>query len=181
MSTIRTKTGIAERESLMSRATAMAIMGVFTLYFLVPIWWLIISSTKTLGNFNSSSALWFSDTFFADLVDNVGTLFTYSDGIFPRWMLNSLAYATIAGAVGTLLAAMCGYALAKYRFRGREAIFNTVIGGVLVPSTALALPLFLMFTKVEMTNYVLGRAAAQHCQPVRGVPESYLCGVGGAR
>jgi multiple sugar transport system permease protein len=47
---------------------------------------------------------------------------------------------------------MMGYALAKYSFRGRETLFNVVLGGVLVPATALALPLFLVFSQVGATN-----------------------------
>lgn len=146
------KTAATPQESVTSRAAAMTVMGVFTLYFLAPIWWLVVSSTKTLDNFNSTSSLWFSSTSLNDLVSNLGTLFAYADGLFPRWMLNSIVYATVAGGIGTLLAAMCGYALAKYQFAGREVIFNIVIGGVLVPATALALPLFLMFTQVNLTN-----------------------------
>ncbi|MGW0802614.1 carbohydrate ABC transporter permease [Nonomuraea sp. NPDC002799] len=146
------KTAGASQETVTSRAVAMTIMGVFTLYFFVPIWWLVASSTKTLDNFNSTSSLWFSPTSLSDLVANLGTLFTYADALFPRWMLNSIVYATVAGGIGTLLAVMCGYALAKYQFPGREVIFNIVIGGVLVPATALALPLFLMFTQVNLTN-----------------------------
>jgi multiple sugar transport system permease protein len=67
-------------------------------------------------------------------------------------MVNSLLYTGGAALLGTLLAAMCGYAIAKYRFPGRETLFNVVLGGVLVPASALALPLFLMFSKVEGTN-----------------------------
>jgi len=130
----------------------MLIMGAFTLYFLMPIFWLLVSSTKTLGNFNSTFSLWFTPTSLADGVTNITKLFTYNDGIFPRWMLNSIVYAVVAGGLGTILAAMCGYALSKYRFRGREVIFNVVLGGVLVPATALALPLFLIFSQVQLTN-----------------------------
>ena len=144
--------GTGPREPLMSRAAAMLIMGVFTLYFLIPIFWLIVSSTKTLDNFTTTPALWFTPTSLSDGVSNVVTLFTYGDGIFPRWMLNSVLYAGVAGVLGTLLSAMCGYALAKYAFRGRELIFNTILGGVLVPATALALPLFLIFSQVQLTN-----------------------------
>ncbi len=140
------------QESKLSRGTAMLIMGVFTVYFLTPIWWLLVSSTKTLGNFNSTFSLWFTSTSLTDVATNLGKLFTYDGGVFPRWMLNSIVYATVAGAAGTLLAAMCGYALSKYGFRGREAIFNVVLGGVLVPATALALPLFLIFSQVQLTN-----------------------------
>ena len=41
---------------------------------------------------------------------------------------------------------MCGYALAKFKFPGRDALFNVMLGGVLFPATALALPLFLLFS-----------------------------------
>ena len=146
------KRGRGPRESVMSRSAAMIIMGAFTLYFLIPIFWLFVSSTKTLDNFNSGPALWFSATSVQDFAGNIAQLFTYNDGIFPRWMLNSIVYATVAGGLGTILSAMCGYALAKYRFRGREALFNVFLGGVLVPATALALPLFLIFSEVKLTD-----------------------------
>ena len=137
------------RESMLSRTGAMLVMGVFTLYFLVPIWWLFVAATKDRSQLNSTNALWFADL---ALIDNIGELAQYRGGVFFDWMLNSLVY-TVGGALGgTLLAAMCGYALAKYTFPGREALFNVVLGGVLVPATALALPLFLIFSQVNATN-----------------------------
>jgi multiple sugar transport system permease protein len=47
---------------------------------------------------------------------------------------------------------MAGYALAKYEFRGREVLFGVILAGVLVPATALALPLFLLLSQVDLTN-----------------------------
>jgi multiple sugar transport system permease protein len=132
-----------------NRILPMLIMGAGTLYFLVPIWWLLVGASKTRGQFSSTEPLWFAD--FA-LFDNLGELFAYREGVFLRWLANSLAYTGGAALLGTLLAAMCGYALAKYRFPGREAIFNVVLSGVLVPATALALPLFLIFSSFEATN-----------------------------
>ncbi len=141
--------GIKVRESLLSRTAAMIIMGVCTVYFLVPIWWLFVGASKSRDQFSSTSPLWFADF---DLGANISELLAYRDGVFLRWMANSLLYTGGAALLGTLLAAMCGYALAKYRFPGRETLFNVVLGGVLVPATALALPLFLIFSKVEATN-----------------------------
>ncbi|WP_236552411.1 carbohydrate ABC transporter permease, partial [Bacillus altitudinis] len=135
-----------------SRSAAMIVMGVFTLYFLLPIFWLLVSSTKTAANFNSTFSLWFSATSVQDFFGNLVELFTRQDGIYLRWLLNSIAYAGVAGLLGTVLSAMCGYALAKYRFRGREVLFNVFLGGVLVPATALALPLFLIFSQVDLTD-----------------------------
>ncbi len=142
--------GTRPRESPLSRAGAMLVMLLFSLYFLVPIWWLVVGASKRGGQFTGSgNPLWFDD--FA-LGSNVREVLTYNDGIFVRWMLNSLAYTIGAAALGTLFAGMCGYALAKYRFPGRETLFNVVLGGVLVPATALALPLFLIFSKVDAAN-----------------------------
>ena len=137
------------RESALSRASAMIVMLIFTLYFLIPIWWLFIAGTKSSEQFTNTNPMWFADF---NLFENIGNLVAYRDGVFFKWMLNSLAYAGGGALIATVIAAMCGYALAKYRFPGRELIFNTVLGGVLVPATALALPLFLIFSQVNLTN-----------------------------
>jgi multiple sugar transport system permease protein len=131
---------------LTRRTAAMLVMAVCTVYFLTPLWWLFVGATKSGGR---GVGLWF-DRF--QLGSNVRALLTYQDGIFVRWLINSIGYTVGAAALGTLLAGMCGYALAKYRFPGRETLFNIVLGGVLVPATALALPLFLLFSKAHAAN-----------------------------
>ena len=136
-------------ESPLSKASAIIVMSVFTLYFLVPIWWLFVASTKDRSQFTNSNPLWFADF---SLFANIGELLSYRDGLFLKWMGNSAMYAGLGALLGTLFAGMCGYALAKYQFPGRDAIFNVVLGGVLVPATALALPLFLIFSQVGLTN-----------------------------
>lgn len=139
----------AQRESPFARVSAMVVMGVFTLYFLVPIWWLLVAASKNRSQFNSTNPLWFADF---SLFENMANLVAYRDGVYLKWMLNSALYAGGGALVGTLIAGMCGYALAKYNFPGRELIFNVVLGGVLVPATALALPLFLIFSQISLTN-----------------------------
>lgn len=141
--------GGGPKERFLPRAGAMLVMAVFTLYFLTPIWWLVVASTKDREDFLGTNPLWFAD--FA-VFENVAALFAYRDGVYLKWLGNSALYAGFGALAATLLAAMCGYALAKYRFPGREAIFNIVLGGVLVPATALALPLFLLFSRVQLTD-----------------------------
>jgi multiple sugar transport system permease protein len=140
----------ATRENPISVAGATLFMLIFAAYFLVPIWWLIVASSKTRGDMSSSNGLWFSSQF--ELFTNIGDVLTYEDGIFFRWLLNSLTYAGLGALVGTLLATMAGYALGKYVFPGREATFNIILAGVLVPATALALPLFLLFSKAQAVD-----------------------------
>ncbi|HWH97787.1 MAG TPA: carbohydrate ABC transporter permease [Pseudolysinimonas sp.] len=137
------------RESILSRSAAMLVMLICTFYFLVPIWWLFVAATKDREQFTSTLPLWFADF---NLFENIGKLAAYDNGIFFRWMLNSVLYAGAGAAIATVLATMAGYAIAKYAFRGKEAAFNVILGGVLVPATALALPLFLLFSQVGATN-----------------------------
>jgi multiple sugar transport system permease protein len=139
----------APQEKLLSRSAAMLVMVICAFYFLVPIWWLFVASTKDRSQFTSTNPLWFGDFNF---FENVVNLATYRDGVFFRWMINSVLYAGAGAALATLIASMAGYAIAKYAFRGREALFNVILGGVLVPATALALPLFLLFSQVGATN-----------------------------
>jgi multiple sugar transport system permease protein len=60
----------------------------------------------------------------------------------------------VGSLVGTFLSAMAGYALAKYVFKGRNLIFSTILGAILVPATVLALPLYLMMSQIGMTNTI---------------------------
>ncbi|BEL08154.1 carbohydrate ABC transporter permease [Actinoplanes sichuanensis] len=125
--------------------------SLFAIYSLVPLLWLVINATKTPEGLLSSFGLWFDDGEFA-LFDNIRKTFTYQDGAFTRWLGNTLLY-VVAGAGGaTLLATLGGYGLAKFDFVGKRAVFATVIGAVAVPGTALAVPTFLMFSKLGITN-----------------------------
>ncbi|WP_458352080.1 carbohydrate ABC transporter permease [Pacificispira sp. HM-600] len=137
------------REPRVPRLSAMIVMSVFTIYFLLPLWWLLVASSKDTSQILTTNPLWFADF---QLFTNIGEVFAYRDGVYLRWLGNSVLYAGLGGAVATILAAMAGYALAKYRFPGRDLLFNVVLGGVLVPTTALALPLFLLFSQVQLTN-----------------------------
>jgi multiple sugar transport system permease protein len=132
--------------------TQVVVVGLLTvgaIYFLLPVYWLAVSATKSTGDLFGSFGLWFSEP---QLLTNLGKLVTHDGGIYLRWLLNSAFYAGVGATGATLLAAMAGYALAKYDFRGRETIFGVVIAGVLIPGTALALPLYLMVSKVDLAN-----------------------------
>ena len=136
-------------QSPLASVLPVAVLFTATACFLLPLWYLFVASTKSQGDLTTTAGLWFSDMQFGT---NVADTVTRDGGIFWTWLLNSLLYAVGGAAVGTVIAAMAGYALSKYAFRGREVVFNTILAGVLVPATALALPIFLIFAKVGMTN-----------------------------
>jgi multiple sugar transport system permease protein len=131
---------------------AMTFLLVFVLYFLVPFFWLVVSATKSQADLFGTFGLWFAPNF--NLLTNLQQLFSYQSGIFGRWLLNTLLYAGVGSVVGTFLAAMAGYGLAKYVFRGRGLIYSVILGAILVPATTLARPLYLMMSKVGLTNTI---------------------------
>lgn len=124
--------------------------GVILIYSLVPLVWLFINSTRTQDDLFTSFGLWFSDEF--ALFTNIADTLTYDDGIFLRWFGNTLFYVVLGAGGATLLAVLGGYALAKFTFPGKRAVFAVVIGAVAVPATALAVPTFLMFSELGLTN-----------------------------
>lgn len=137
------------RPPLASRILVTGLLVVVAVYFLLPVYWLVVAASKSTGDLFGTSGLWFADV---RLLSNLGNVFTHDDGIYLRWTVNSVLYAFAGATASTLLAAAAGYALAKFSFRGRETMFNLVLGGVLVPATALALPLYLMFSKLDLAN-----------------------------
>ncbi|BCB88231.1 carbohydrate ABC transporter permease [Phytohabitans suffuscus] len=130
--------------------TLTILTGVVLVYSLVPLVWLLVNSTKTQAGLFDSFGLWFHGDF--ALFANIADTLTYDGGIFLRWLGNTLLY-VVAGAGGaTCLAVLGGYGLAKFDFPGKRAVFAVVIGAVAVPGTALAVPTFLMFSRMGLTN-----------------------------
>ncbi|WP_147681281.1 carbohydrate ABC transporter permease [Actinomyces ruminicola] len=126
------------------------VMGLMLIYTYLPLLWLFISSTKTQGDLFSTFGLWFGHDF--ALWDNIREALTYNDGQFVRWFLNTLMYVVLGAGGSVLLSVLAGYGLAKFDFPGKNAVFAIVIGAVAVPGTALAVPTFLMFAKLGLTN-----------------------------
>ena len=119
-------------------------------YFLLPLWWVVVASTKSNADLFSSFGLWFADDF--RLVQNLQDVFTSQNGVFLKWLRNSAFYAVVSAVGAAVLATMAGYAFAKIRFPGRTLLFSIVLGAIMIPMTALAIPTYLLFTKVNLVN-----------------------------
>jgi len=150
----RSRARLRNRRTSHARPTRSVLLTVLTaligVYALIPLVWLLINATKTQPDLFSSFGLWFSGDF--ALWDNVVGVLTYDGGVFGRWFLNTLLYVVVGAGGATLLALLGGYGLAKFSFPGKRAVFAVIIGAVAVPGTALAVPTFLMFANLGLTN-----------------------------
>lgn len=142
----RTRAGAPARPAMSVTATALLALG--SVYTLLPVLWVLIASTK------SSSSLFTTSTAVPGgaLLANVRQLNAYRGGLFWRWMLNTLLYAGGGAVLGTLVCGVAGFALAKYRFRGKTLFFNVMLGGVMVPAVVLAVPTYLMLAKLGLAG-----------------------------
>ncbi|MFC9693005.1 carbohydrate ABC transporter permease [Kribbella sp. NPDC056951] len=126
------------------------ILLIGALYCVLPVLWILIASTKTNDELFSTAP--FVPVFNGGFWSNLDALFSYNDGIFGRWVLNSVIYAVGGGLLSTAIAGAGGYALGKYRFTGSVVLFRAIVAAVLLPQILLAVPQFLLLAKVGMTN-----------------------------
>ncbi|MFF9128867.1 MULTISPECIES: carbohydrate ABC transporter permease [unclassified Streptomyces] len=139
----------ARRPWSLSKAAVNGILLLATAYTLFPLLWLLTAAAKNtgdlLGGRTLSPSRW-------HLGDNLANLAATGDGVYFRWYLNSLLYAGGGALLCGLICVAAGYAFHVARFAGKEKLFGLVLLGVLVPTTALALPMYLLASKVGLVN-----------------------------
>ncbi len=133
-----------------SRWLLTLILLLYFVYTFIPILYLITAATKTNPDLFTTFGLWFSEDF--HLGQNLHDLFTKSDGVFGRWLWNSFYYATFSALGSALVATLAGYAFSKYDFVGKRFVYALVLGAVMIPQTALVIPLFLMLGKIGLLD-----------------------------
>ncbi len=133
----------------LSRAFGVIALVVATLYFLVPVYWLVVASTKSNADLTSTFGFWFADW---NLGANYDSLMGWTQGLFWRWVGNSLFYSVSAGVIGTLFAVMAGYAIAKFAFPGKRIAVGVIMAGLLLPVALLTVPLYIEFHSLGLTN-----------------------------
>lgn len=147
-----------------SRIILTLLLSLFLVYSFAPLVYLVLSATKTNGDLFSTFGFGFGTEF--NLWQNLSDLFARDNGLFVRWMFNSLIYSTVAGIGAAIFSTAAGYAFAKFRFRGRNLTFGLVLGAVFVPQTALVVPIFLLLALSGLSNNPLGVILPSMISPI---------------
>ena len=143
-----TATAVRPRVRPRGRLVPTIVLLIGAVYCLIPIVWVITASSKSRSELFST----FSFIPGTGFLDNLSSLSSYSDGVFWQWALNSLIYAGGGALVSTIVSAAAGYGLAKYRFRGRDLVFAAILAGVMLPQITLAIPQYLLMSKIGLAN-----------------------------
>ena len=161
-----------------SKLTVNGLLILGSAYMVVPVLWLVFASTKNAADLYGTSAYAFGN--FA-LFENIAAVAQQDNGLFFKWLANSVLYAGVGAVLGGLISVMAGYAFDKFQFRGKDTLFGTVLVGVLIPNTATVLPMYLLASVLGITNTVWAILIPVLCNPfgvylARVYSESYVPG-----
>ena len=187
------------RPSAFVKTLTVIVLVVVLIYFIFPIYWAIVASTKTPSQMTGSNGLWFA-VGLQDLPDAIATnyskLLGWTRGQFWRWVANSLIYSGVSALVGTLLSVMAGYATAKFNFRGKNVAIGIIMACMLMPAALLTIPQYSIFHALKLTNtmasiiipccvspfgFFLGRTYAQSSVPDELLEAARIDGASEAR
>lgn len=132
----------------------MILMLIAAAYFLLPIIWLFISTTKTSSDLFNTPMLSFPKQW--QFWHNLKVVSSYQGGQYWRWYLNSAIYSTVTAVLATIISAMAGYVLSKYSFKARGVMFSLVLASLLIPGAALTIPIFLLIKVLGLMNTYVG-------------------------
>ncbi len=132
-----------------SRAIVNTLLAIVAVYTLMPLSWLLVNATKDNGDLFGSPGFLLGDF---NLFTNIADLFAHQNGVFGRWLVNSLLYSVVGALASTLISLLAGYAFATYSFPGREKVYGLVLLGILVPPTVVSLPMYLLASEAGVVN-----------------------------
>ena len=120
---------------------------VFLLVILVPFWWIASMSFKTYEQIQFATSIYVPNPF---TWENYTGLWTETR--FPLWLQNSLVTALVVTVTTTVIASLAGYAVARIKFPGREAIASLILILYLIPPALLFIPLYRVLAELGATN-----------------------------
>ena len=127
-----------------------AVLLIFLIYFVIPMLWLLLAPSKETAQFSSLNPLAFGS--FAQYISAWNNIMSYQNGEVAVWFGNSLFYVLSSLIVSLAIGLPAGYALAIMRFPGRSLMLWLTLITMLLPTSALVLPLFMELNLVHLVN-----------------------------
>lgn len=132
-----------------TKLLVLAGLSAFAVFEVGPLLWLLSTSLKHRGDVFGTAILPSHPT-----LGNYGYVWSHAD--VQRYFINSLIASGGTVLLNVGVAAMLGYALARLRFRGRQAVFIIGLSTMVIPFQSIMLPLFLTARDLHLTNNLLG-------------------------
>lgn len=144
----------ARRKKTIFRVILTVIIGLFALTMITPFLWMLSASMKLPLDVMELPIKWIPDYFYPDnykKVWNIGEA-AVRDYHFSLAYFNSIKIAVINLIGSIITSTLAGYAFAKLKFKGRDALFLIYLSTMMIPSQVTLIPKFTIFSKLGMTN-----------------------------
>lgn len=132
-----------------------------TIAFIFPLYWMVVSSLRPGGRI-------FVEAF--ELFPSVLSLDSYhklfAQEPFGRWIFNSIVQTLGFAFTALFLCTTAGYALAKFRFRGRNLLFMLIVISQMIPFHLLIVSLFLMIIQLGLVESYFGAIVPIAASPI---------------
>lgn len=126
------------------------VMLAFTAFFVVPVIWLLIAPTKTDHQLVFEGPFTFGS--FHTFLRTWDALYSFQAHEILNWLENSAWYSVVGVLLGLLCAVPAGYGLALTEFAGRRVLLSVTLLVMIMPASALVLPLFLEVNVMHLEN-----------------------------
>ncbi|WP_435348596.1 carbohydrate ABC transporter permease [Haloarchaeobius sp. HRN-SO-5] len=137
------------------RLVVGVLIGAVCLFYLFPIYWMVVSSFKGLGAY-SLPAQYVPQTFSFEAYRDV--LFKSK---FPTFYWNSVIVAVSTVVVTDVSAVLAGYGLARLEFPWKKTFAKSILFGYMFPPLLLGIPIYMIWDKLNMVNTLYGLVLAQ--------------------
>jgi len=135
----------------LGKAVLYAILLLVTAFMLFPIIWMILTAIKPDVEVYAVPPKWLPSTLNWENLRSA-----WVDRNFDQYFLNSLIVATSTAVLSTVVGVFGGYALSRFNFPGRNMVTGYVLAIYMVPVVLLALPYYLLLSKIGLLNTRLG-------------------------
>lgn len=127
-------------------------LGLWAVFTFIPLLWMLASSFKDSSAITAvPPQLWPKNP----TLDAYKRIFEV--GGLARWFLNSTIVAGISTIINIFFAALAGYAFAKLRFPGRNAIFWALLASMMIPGQVTLIPLYILVVNTfQLENTYVG-------------------------
>jgi multiple sugar transport system permease protein len=128
------------------------ILLAFAIFFVLPLVWLLITPTKTWTVLYDRSISPLAIGPLSGFVNAWNNVRMFGEGLISKWVVNSIWYSLTSVILSVAIAIPTGYVLATMKFRGRQLIMWLTLICMILPGSAMVLPLFLEMNLLKLVN-----------------------------
>lgn len=136
-----------KKESMVSKILTVLLLVALFMIFILPFYYMLISSFKSLLEAISPTPVWWPEEF---VWQNYQKAWQISK--MPKYAMNSVILSVSCSVACIVVSVPCAFALARMEFRGKAVMFAISLSSMMVPAQCVFLPIFIMFSKLGWLN-----------------------------